>query len=111
LKLGDRGLAKYRAYILYGKNIENILQRIIAFVDGCKNIIADVDLEKPFSSLCPEKPVFTEFKSYADVDKAVEASDEGKALVFFVESPREDVYAVALIPIDSFNKSAVSSGV
>lgn len=107
MKLKEDGIGRYRAYVLYGKSVENILQRIIAFVGGCKNIIADTMLEEFLRKLCLKDSMFVELKGYLDVDKVIASSEEGKAIVFSVEAPRDDVYAVALIPVDKHNKSAV----
>lgn len=110
MKLDESGITRYRAYVLYGKSIENLIQRIVVFVGGCKNIIADAMLQDVLLKLCKEKPVITELKQYSDVDKAITSSEEGKAIVFVVDSPRRDVYAIAFVPVDKFNKSVVGGG-
>lgn len=110
LALDNSVMTRYRGYILYGKNIENLLKRVIAFVDGCKNIVADTILSEMLSKLCTEKPEFIEFKSYTDIDKVIASAIEGKAIVFAIKPPREDIHAIALIPIDRFNKSRVIGG-
>ncbi|MEM1560492.1 MAG: hypothetical protein QW775_02005 [Ignisphaera sp.] len=107
MKLNEEGLGKYRAYVLYGKNVENILQRIITFVGGCKNVVADVILGEFLRRLCSEDYTSVELKDYRDVDKVISLIEEGKAIAFFVESPRNDVYAIALIPVDEHNKAVV----
>jgi hypothetical protein len=107
MKLNDSEIVKYRAYILYGRNVENILQRIIAYVNGCINIIADSILEQALNKLCNDKPTIIEIQSYRDVDEIISRSIEGKAVLFMVESPRVDIYAVAFIPVDKFNKNVV----
>lgn len=107
MRLNEEGLGRYRAYVLYGKNVENILQRIIAFVGGCKNIVADVMLGEFLGRLCPKDSTTVDLENYRDVDKVIASTEEGKAIVFFVEAPRDDVYAIALIPIDKHNKAVV----
>jgi hypothetical protein len=107
MKLNSYGIAKYRAYILYGKNVENILQRVIAYVNSCTNIIADSALGETLAKLCTDKPIVVEIGSYKDVDEIISRSSEGKAILFMVESPRADVHAIAFIPVDKFNKNVV----
>ena len=109
--LESSGLAKYRGYILYGRSAENILQRVVAFADRCENVVVDVELKDVLARICKSNFGVVELKSYEDVDRAVIGLEEGKALVFAVDSPRDDVYAVALVPIDKFNKSRAGKGV
>lgn len=105
--LDSDGISRYRAYILYGKNIENLLQRIVSYVEDCKNIVTDIQLDSILSKFCQKKNMSLEVKSYEDIDKAIAVLEEGKAIVFRVKSPRDDVYAIAFIPIDQFNKSRI----
>lgn len=105
--LNSSGMTRYRGYIIYGKSLENILKRVLNFVGGCKNIVADIELQKTLSLFCTDEAVFRELKSYDDVNNVIALGEEGKAVVFLVESPKENIYAVALIPIDKFNRSMV----
>ncbi|MEM3980511.1 MAG: hypothetical protein QXF79_04555, partial [Ignisphaera sp.] len=106
-RLKEDGISRYRAYVLYGVSVENILRRVVAFVGGCENIIADTMLKEFLRKLCLKDSVFVELKDYLDVDKVIASSEEGKAIVFSIEAPRDDVFAVALVPVDKFNKSVV----
>ncbi|MEM4442108.1 MAG: hypothetical protein QXN02_04270 [Ignisphaera sp.] len=107
--LNDSGIPRYRAYIIYGRDVENILKRIAAFVNGCRNIVAESSLRSIFSRLC-EDATYVELKDYSDVDRVILSYEEGKAIVFPVSSPRLDVHAIALIPIDKTNKLRISGG-
>lgn len=103
-------LAKYRGYVLYGQSLENLVQRVLAFLNGCGKLVADTPLSELVSKLCTEKPTTVELKDCRDVDRVIASSEEGKALVFVVEAPKEGVHALALVPVDKFNKARAGGG-
>lgn len=103
--LNSDNMSKYRAYILYGKDLENLLKRIIHFTGSCKNIIAELSLKTFISRLCSEETTYVELKDYRDIDNVLLKHEEGKALIFQLNSPRDNIYSIALIPIDKYNKS------
>lgn len=107
--LNDNDISRYRAYIIYGKDMESILRRVASFANGCSNMVIESSLKSVASRVCRDAS-YVELNGYSDVDKAILSREEGKVIVFQVSSPRSDVYAVALILVDRFNKSRVSGG-
>jgi hypothetical protein len=103
--LKDSIVSKFQAYIIYSKSLKEIARRIVNYMNGCNNIISDVELKPIFDELCTEsKPQFIEIKDENIVDKIVSEAELNKGVVFRVESPRDDVYAIAFIPVNQRNK-------
>lgn len=107
--LDDKDVMKFQAYILYSKNVDNILRRIVNYLGNCNKIIADIELSDILKGICVESepPHFMEFKDCKMVEEVINNEVIGKGIVFRVTSPRSDVHAIAFIPINSFNKSVV----
>lgn len=107
--LEDSFITKFQAYILYSKNISNVLKRIVNYLGDCSKIIADAELYSLLEGICTEfKPLFMEIKDYHTIESLIDRESTGKGIVFKVASPANDVHAVAFIPINEFNKSLVS---
>ena len=107
----DAVVSKFQAYIIYGKNIQDILRRIVSYLKGCSNAIADTELRSFLDSICAnETPLYVELREAKDIEEVVAKYDLGKGLLFRVLSPRDDVYAIAFIPINKYNKDVVLKG-
>ncbi len=107
--LEDKDVTNFQAYILYSKNISDILKRIVNYLGDCNKIIADIELGNLLKEICIEsKPRLTEFRSYDVVRDLINNELVGKGIVFKITSPKDDIYAIAFIPINEFNKSIVS---
>lgn len=107
--LEDKDVTKFQAYIIYSKNISDILKRIVNYLGDCKKIIADIELSNLLKEICIEsEPRFAEFRNYDIVRDLINKELIGSGIVFRVVSPRSDVYAIAFVPINEFNKSIAS---
>lgn len=107
--LEDKIVSKFQAYILYSKNVNDILKRIVNYIGNCSKIIADTELYSLLKEICTEfEPHFTEIKDYHTIENLINNESTGRGIVFKVVSPINDVHAVAFIPINEFNKSLVS---
>ncbi|MDK6028386.1 hypothetical protein QPL79_03290 [Ignisphaera sp. 4213-co] len=107
--INDDDVSKFQAYIIYGKNINEILKRIINYLNGCSNIISDSKLKNYFDIVCTNSsPQYVEFSDIKMLNDIILRSELGKGLVLKAESPRNDVYAIAFIPINQRNKDVAS---
>lgn len=110
--LPEGEVTRYQAYIIYGKDVTDVLRRIANYVGGCQNLVADVELKQFLEEkVCREGgPVYVVFESYAKVNEVILSEGVGKGVIFPVPSPVEGVHAVAFIPINEFNKKVASGG-
>jgi hypothetical protein len=107
--LEDSVVSKFQAYIIYSKNLKEILKRVINYMQGCNNIVSDVELKPVFEEVCSNaKPQYIEFSNAESVDKAILQAELNKGIIFRVSSPRSDVHAIAFIPVNQRNKEIVS---
>jgi precorrin-6B methylase 2 len=107
--LEDKEIMKFQAYILYSRNIEDILKRIANYLENCNKIIADTNLGELLKNVCEgSEPHLIELKDYKIIEEVINREPIGKGIIFRVVSPRSDVYAIAFIPINNFNKTVVS---
>jgi hypothetical protein len=105
--LEDSVVAKFQAYIIYSKNLKEILKRVVNFMQSCNNLVSDVELKPVFDEICGNfKPRYMEFPDSEAIDKAVMQAELNSGIVFRVSSPRSDVHAIALIPVNQRNKEA-----
>ena len=108
--LSDEGLEKYQAYVLYGMNREDLVKRIVNYLEGCDKVIADKALEPILNSICgTTKPRVVEISSYGDVDKMIRENENGMGIVFEVRSPVEGIIAIAMVLVNEYNKRVARS--
>ncbi|ADM28393.1 hypothetical protein Igag_1591 [Ignisphaera aggregans DSM 17230] len=106
--LDDRDIEQYQAYILYSKNIIDIIKRISNYLSGCNKMFIDIELKEISQQVCGENmPRYVELKSYDDVNKLILESENGYGIIFRVPSPKDNVYAIAFIPINNHNKNVI----
>ncbi len=66
----------------------------------------DIELVEISEKVCLEnKPRYIELRNYDDVNRIIIENEPGYGIVFRVPSPKNDVYAVAFIPINDRNKN------
>lgn len=107
--VNDNVISRYQAYIVYGKNINEILRRIANYLNGCNNVVSDIELKKYFDSICGgSSPSYVEINDVKALDELIMRTEISKGIVLRAESPREDVYAIAFIPINQRNKEVAS---
>ena len=100
----DCELERYRCYILYGKDLRDLVLRAIIYAEKCESIYFDESLQRVAQELCGRRINVVSVSDTHRLAELIVKLGMGKLLVLAVEPPRQDVVSIAVIPVDDFNK-------
>ncbi len=103
--LSEDIVKKFRAYILYGTDLEDLIQRIIRFVGGCDKIVVDSecgDIVMLVSSLCGDN-VLTKSLNDQNIFEVLRELSKGMSIVTMCTEVPSPFKAICIIPVDDYN--------
>ncbi len=89
-----KSLQRFTGYVLYGVDLKDLLERVVAYANGCQKLVFDSSLANLAREVCGGSADLERLESPEDVARHLA---RGKLVVIPVEPPASGVSSIALL--------------